>query len=79
MFIIDQLIFLAVDFSPTFLNTGTTDKTFQQSGNEDSFRHILKSLASMYESSGSQFFRTTTGIYNQDQVPLMNQGLLLPF
>ena len=53
--IIDQLMFLAVDFSPTFLNTGTTDKTFQQSGNEDSFRHILKSLAGMYESSGSQF------------------------
>ena len=25
-------------------------------------RHILKSLASMYDSSGSQFFRTTTGI-----------------
>ena len=47
---------------PTFLNTGTTDKTFQQSGKEDSFRQILKSSASMYESSGSQFFRTTTGI-----------------
>ena len=28
----------------------------------DSFRHILKSSASIYESSGSQFFRTTTGI-----------------
>ena len=26
------------------------------------FRHLLKTLASMYESSGSQFFRTTTGI-----------------
>ena len=36
--------------------------TFQQSGKKDSFRHILKSSASMYESSGSQFFRTTTGI-----------------
>ena len=34
----------------------------QQSGKQDSFRHILKSSASMYESSGSQFFRTTTGI-----------------
>ena len=29
---------------------------------ENSFRHILRSLASMYESSGSQFFRTTSGI-----------------
>ena len=28
----------------------------------DSFRHLLKSLASMYESSDSQFFGTTTGI-----------------
>ena len=24
--------FLAVDLSPTFLNTGTTNETFQQSG-----------------------------------------------
>ena len=53
---------LAVVLFPTFLNTETTDETFQQSGKQDSFRHILKSSASMYESSGSQFFRTTTGI-----------------
>ena len=52
--------FLAVDLSPTFLYTGTTDETFQQSGKQDSFRQLFKSLASMYESSGSQFFRTTT-------------------
>ena len=45
-----------------FLNTGTTDETFQQSGKQDYFRHVLKSSASMHESSGSQFFRTTTGI-----------------
>ena len=51
-----------MDLSPTFLNTGTTKETFQQSGKQDSFRHLLKSLAGMYESSGSQFFRTTTGI-----------------
>ena len=54
--------FLAVDLSPTFLNTGTTEETFQQSRKQGSFRHLLKSLASMPESSGSQFFRTTTGI-----------------
>ena len=30
--------------------------------NKTLFRQLLKSLASMYESSGSQFFRTTTGI-----------------
>ena len=53
---------LAVELSPTFLNTGTTEETFQQSGKQDSFRHLLKSSASMQESSGSQFFRTTTGI-----------------
>ena len=41
---------------------GTTDETFQQSGKQDSFRHILKSSACMYESSGLQFVRTTTGI-----------------
>ena len=39
-----------------------TDETFQQSGKQDYLRHILKSSASMHESSGSQFFRTTTGI-----------------
>ena len=35
-----RLQFLAVDLSPTFLNTGTTNETFQQSGKQDSFRHI---------------------------------------
>ena len=58
----NRVVVLAVDLSPTFLNTGTTDETFQHSGKQDSFRHILTSSASMYESSGSQFFRTTTGI-----------------
>ena len=52
---------LAVDLSQILLNTATTNETFQQSGKEDSFRHILKSSAGMYESSGSQFFRTITG------------------
>ena len=28
-----------------FLNTGGTDETFQQSGEQHSFRHILKSSA----------------------------------
>ena len=53
--------FLAADLSSTFLNTGTTNETFQQSGKQDSFRCLLESSASMYESSGSQFFRITTG------------------
>ena len=54
--------FLGLDYSPTSLNIGTTNETFQQSGKEDSFRHLLTSSASMYESSDWQFFRTTTGI-----------------
>ena len=41
---------------------GTTNETFQQSGKQNSFRHLLKSSAGMKESSGSQFYRTTTGI-----------------
>ena len=32
---------------PTFLNTWTTNETFQQSGEQDSFGHLLKSSASM--------------------------------
>ena len=41
------------------------DKTSQQSGKQDSFKHILKSSVSMYERSGSQFFRSTTGIQSR--------------
>ena len=33
-----------------------------KSGKQDYFRHILKSSASIYESSSSQVFRTITGI-----------------
>ena len=58
----NRVVFLAVELSSTFLNTGTTNETFQQSGKQDSFRHILKSSANMYESSGSQFFRTNTAV-----------------
>ena len=58
----NRAVVLAVGLSPTFLNTGSTDETFQQSGKQDSFSNILKSSASMYESSGSQSFRTTYGI-----------------
>ena len=38
------------------------EETFQQSRKQDSFRHLLKISASMQETSGSEFFRTTTGI-----------------
>ena len=58
---INYKIFL-LDLSLTFLNTRTSNDTFQQSGKQDHFRHLLESSASMYESSGSQFFRITTRI-----------------
>ena len=50
---------MVVDLFPSFLNTGTINKTFQQSWKQDSLRQILKNSASMYEISGSHFFRTT--------------------
>ena len=50
--------FLAVGFSPTFLNTGPNNETFQQYGKQDLFRQLLKSSAS----SGSQHVRTTTRV-----------------
>ena len=40
------------------LNTATAGQSSQYSGKKDSFRHILKSSASVYKSSGPQFFRT---------------------
>ena len=55
-FYLETLTIRAVDLSPTFLNTGTIDEAFQQPEKQDSFRHILKSLVSMHESSGSRLF-----------------------
>ena len=40
----------------TFLNTGTTNENFEQSEKKDSFSHILKSSAGMYESSDSVLY-----------------------
>ena len=53
---------LALDLSPTFLNTETTNETFQQSKKQDSFRQMLTSSESMYESSRSRFVRTINEI-----------------
>ena len=55
-------LFLAVDLSKTFFYTRTTDETYQESGKREHFRELLKSSASTYESSGSQFFKTTNVI-----------------
>ena len=57
----NRAIFFSSRPFPTFLNTGTTKETFQHSGKQGSFRNLLKSSASMEQSSSSQFFRTTTG------------------
>ena len=51
-----------IDLSQTFLNTGTTNETFQQSGKQALYKHILTSSASLYKSSGLWLFRTTTAI-----------------
>ena len=45
---------------PTFLNAQATDESFQQTGKQDSFKHILK--RNKGESSGSQFIRATIKI-----------------
>ena len=64
---------LAVDLSQTFLNAVTTNIFMPLSLYQYlytiiqyvSFRHILNSSASIYKSSGSTFFRTTTGIQSE--------------
>ena len=38
----NRAVDLVVELFPTFLNTGTTDETFQQSGKQYPSRHILK-------------------------------------
>ena len=67
------MVTFSCNLSLTFWNTATTNETFQESGKQDLFRHLLKSSASMSESSGSQFFRTTTGIQLGPDV-LTNSG-----
>ena len=64
-------MFLAVDLSPTFLSTGTTDETFQQSGKQDSVRHLLKSSASIKKVLAHSSLEPPLE-YNQGQMPLTN-------
>ena len=74
--IIYKAVFLAVELSPTFLNRGTTNETFQHLKNKIP-SEILRNSASVYESSGSQFFRTMTGIQSgPDAFDELNKGLL---
>ena len=61
-------IVFSEELSPTFLNTGTTDKTLRQYGKQDSFRQIFQSFASIYEISDSKLFRPTVGIHSGTEV-----------
>ena len=58
------IVFCCRTFS-NILETPTTGETLLQSGKEHSLRNILKSLASMCESLGSQIFRATIGIQSE--------------
>ena len=59
----------------TFLNAGTTDKTFQQFGKQDSLRHLSKSSARCKKLQAQSILEPPLE-YNQDQMPLTNQGSL---
>ena len=59
-------MFLAIHLSTTFLNTGIKNETFQHSGKQDSFWHILKSTAT--HTSSEQLQKN-----NSNKLPLTNQ------
>ena len=48
------------------------------SGKQDSFRHVLKSSASIHESLDSQFYRTTNGIHSWSE-SFDESGLVMTF
>ena len=75
----NRVVVLAEDLSLTFLSTGRWDLPQMRPSNnlEDSSGHILRRSASIHESWGSNFFRTTTGIQSGPDA-LMNQGCLWP-
>ena len=72
---------LAVDLSQYSEIHGTINETFKQSGNQDSFRLILKSSAGMYKSPGPQFFRTTIGVSHPEEIlrQRFQLGVQFPF
>ena len=53
---------LAVHLPSALFNTGTTMGPTNNLNKQEFFRHLLKSSASMCQSSGLQFFRITNGI-----------------
>ena len=74
----NRIVVFNIGFSPTFLNTGVTDETFQQSGKQDSFRRILKSSANVYEIPILQLFRNNTVIKSRLDT-FDDSGLVITF
>ena len=70
-----MVVVLAVDLSPTFLNIGTTDETFQQSAKQDSLRHLLK-VQLIGKKVWAHSSLEPPLDYNQDHMPLTNQDSL---
>ena len=69
--------FLAVDLFPNVLNTGTSDETFQQTGQLLSFRHLLK-IQLVCKKVQAHISLEPPEIQH-DQMSLTNQGSLRPF
>ena len=61
-----------MDLFPIFLNTGTTDETFQQSGKQDAYCRVQQVRRKVRGHSSLE----SPLEYNDDQIPLRNQGLL---
>ena len=57
----------------TFLNIETINETFQQSGKQESFRHILK-VQLVYINIQDHSSQETPVGYNQNQTTFANQG-----
>lgn len=53
----------ALDGSPEYLKTGTTDKDFQQAANQDAAMYLLYSFERTGVSIGAHSLLTITGIY----------------
>ena len=65
-----QAYYLQVpDVFQIFLDIAATDETIHKLRDQDSFRNKLKNSVHIYESSGLQFCRTTTGTQRKPETP----------
>ena len=62
--------------SPNILKYRGSGETFQQSRKQDNFRQILKRVQLVFEKVQAHNSLEPALDYNQDQMPLMNQGSL---